>query len=159
MSTTEIVILTVILTIVAEILIIILLAVTDNHKYTKDVMYYNNGEFNVPSEKPILQAGWEEISRDENGKLTSKPIKKEIHFEGLHHIIQNFADNIEEIEDETHEEYIKKLPQYQELVDKSPDKYLKYHLKNSIEKERYELAQYIKSVAQKRGFNLETNNN
>ena len=46
------------------------------------------------------------------------------------------------------------LNKYKELIDKTPNKFLKFHLKDQIQKEHYELAQYIKETALKRGFDL-----
>jgi hypothetical protein len=45
---------------------------------------------------------------------------------------------------ETHEEYMKNLPTYMNIIDRTPDKFLQYHLDNAVRDERYELAQYIK---------------
>lgn len=44
-----------------------------------------------------------------------------------------------------------RLFKYKKLVDRTPDKWLKYHFDWSVKEEEYELAAYIKSVAEKRG--------
>lgn len=41
------------------------------------------------------------------------------------------------------------------LVERTPDKWLKYHLDNCIRDEWYEIAAFIVDVAQKRGVNFE----
>ena len=69
----------------------------------------------------------------------------------IEEIIHNLIDNIPE---DTHEEYLMKLNKYKELIDKTPNKFLKFHLNDQIKKEHYELAQYIKETALKRGFDL-----
>lgn len=43
------------------------------------------------------------------------------------------------------------LDEYKKLVDRTPDKWLQYHFDWSVKEEHYELAAYIKSVAEKRG--------
>ena len=69
----------------------------------------------------------------------------------IEEIIHNLIDNIPE---DTHEEYLMKLNKYKEIIDKTPNKFLKFHLKDQIKKEHYELARYIKETALKRGFDL-----
>ncbi len=66
-------------------------------------------------------------------------------------IIQNWLDNIPE---DTHEEYLSKLDKYKEIIDKTPNKFLSFHLTDCVEKEHYELAEYIKQTALKRNFEL-----
>lgn len=69
----------------------------------------------------------------------------------IEQIIHNWLENIPE---DTHEEYLSKLDKYKEIIDKTPNKFLKFHLDDCIKKEHYELAQYIKDKALTRGFNL-----
>ena len=54
----------------------------------------------------------------------------------------------------SNEEYLANLPTYKAIADRSLDGYLKQHLEDSIKKEWYELAQYIKEIADKRGVNV-----
>lgn len=56
--------------------------------------------------------------------------------------IYNLLKNIPE---DTHDEYLSKLTKYKKLIDRTPDKFLNFHLTDCIKKERYELAQYIKN--------------
>jgi hypothetical protein len=69
----------------------------------------------------------------------------------IERIIYNWLENIPE---DTHEEYLSKISDYKEIIDKTPNKFLKFHLDDCIKKERYELAQYIKDKAISREFNL-----
>lgn len=75
--------------------------------------------------------------------------KSNIHF--LFNAVSNWLDNIPE---DTHEEYLGKLDRYKDIIDRTPNKFLNFHLKDSIQKEHYELAAYIKEVAENRGFKL-----
>lgn len=61
---------------------------------------------------------------------------------------------IEEAPEDTHEEYLSKLDKYKIIIDKTPNKFLKFHLDTCIKKEQYELAQYITEKAINRGFDL-----
>ena len=65
--------------------------------------------------------------------------------------IFNWIDNIPE---DTHEEYLSKLDKYKVIIDKTPNKFLKFHLDDCIKKEHYELAQYTKDKALTKGFDL-----
>ena len=69
----------------------------------------------------------------------------------LKKIIYNWLENIP---NDTHEEYLNKLDKYKEIIDRTPNKFLKFHLDYCIKKEHYELAQYIKDKALDRGFNI-----
>lgn len=69
-------------------------------------------------------------------------------------ILDLMEHTIEGIVESTHEEYIKNPPEYKEIIDKSPDKFLDFHMRTAIKNEEYELAQYIKDVAESRGFKL-----
>ena len=69
----------------------------------------------------------------------------------IEQIIHNLIENIPE---DTHEEYLSKLDKYKEIIDKTPNKFLKFHLDDCIKKERYELSQYIKETALTREFDL-----
>jgi protein-arginine kinase activator protein McsA len=51
----------------------------------------------------------------------------------------------------THEQ---KLKTYKEIVDKTPDKWLRYHLDWAVENEEYELAAYIRDIAIQRNVNI-----
>lgn len=53
---------------------------------------------------------------------------------------------------ESHEEYLNNLDEYKKIIDRTPNKFLEYHLKTCLKKEQYELAEYIKITAQNRGF-------
>jgi protein-arginine kinase activator protein McsA len=52
-------------------------------------------------------------------------------------------DALDNIPEDTHEEYLEKLPEYKDIIDRSPYKFLKSHLKTAVKNEQYELAQYI----------------
>lgn len=77
-----------------------------------------------------------------NGKQVESPI-------GVRGIITDI-----EFPEETHKEYISRLPQYKDIIDRTPDHFLGHHLKTELGQEHYELAAYIKEVAKKRGVNL-----
>lgn len=55
----------------------------------------------------------------------------------------------------THEKYLESLPKMKELMDKTPDKWLQFHLDNSIKDEHYELAAYIRDIAKQRGVPIQ----
>lgn len=42
------------------------------------------------------------------------------------------------------------------IIDKTPDKFLQYHLDDCIKKEYFEVAAYIRDIADLRGVNLKT---
>ena len=52
------------------------------------------------------------------------------------------------------EEYLNNLPKYKEIVDKTPDKWLQFHLDNAIKDEWFELAAYIRDTATRRGITV-----
>lgn len=54
-----------------------------------------------------------------------------------------------------HDQYLKNIPAYKKIIDDSPNKFLSFHLKNSIKDEQYEIAEYIKQTAIERNFELE----
>lgn len=68
----------------------------------------------------------------------------------IEELIKIFSDNTPE----THESYLKNLSSYKGIIDRTPNKFLDYHLKNAVNQEQYELAQHIKETAEKRGFIL-----
>jgi hypothetical protein len=70
--------------------------------------------------------------------------------------MKNFFDDLENSPPESHEQYLKNLPRYKEFIDKTPNKFLNFHLNDAIKNERYELAAYIKKTAEKRNFKLIT---
>ncbi len=47
-----------------------------------------------------------------------------------------------------------RLAKFKSIIDKTPDKWLKYHLDWSINEEEFELAAYIRDLATKRGVHL-----
>lgn len=47
-----------------------------------------------------------------------------------------------------------RVEKYKGFVDKTPDKWLKYHLDWSIKEEEFELAAYIRDVAKNRGVDI-----
>ena len=59
-----------------------------------------------------------------------------------------------DLPEDTHDQYLSQLDRYKEIIDRTPNKFLRFHLDDCIKKERYELAQYIKDKAQSRGFDL-----
>ncbi|MCB0474939.1 MAG: hypothetical protein KDC69_04645 [Flavobacteriaceae bacterium] len=67
-------------------------------------------------------------------------------------IFEKLIESFEEHQ-ETHEQYLEKLDEYKILVDKSPDRFLKFHLDNAVRDEHYELASYIKEEMENRGLN------
>lgn len=69
-------------------------------------------------------------------------------------MIDQVFEWIENIPKETHEEYLNNLDKYKVIIDKTPNKFLKFHLNDCLKKERYELAQYIKDKAMTRGFDI-----
>ena len=50
---------------------------------------------------------------------------------------------IENIPKDTHEQYLTKLDKYKDIIDRTPRKFMNFHLDDCIKKEHYELAQYI----------------
>lgn len=72
----------------------------------------------------------------------------------LTNFMNSLFDFLEDIPPETHEKYLQNLPKYKEIIDRTPNKFLDFHLDDSIKKERYELAEYIKQTAIKRNFIL-----
>ena len=69
--------------------------------------------------------------------------------------IDSIIDILSNCIEDTHEKYLNKLPKYKAIIDKSPNKFLGFHLKYCVEKEQFELAQYIKEVAKERMFTIE----
>lgn len=61
---------------------------------------------------------------------------------------------IEDAPEDTHEQYLSNLDKYKVIIDKTPNKFLKFHLDDCIKKEHFELAQYIKDKAESIGFDL-----
>ena len=74
----------------------------------------------------------------------------------LHQLAKILYDALEELGNRKipHSEYLENLPAYKEIIDNTPNKFLKFHLENAIKDEQFELAQYIKETAEKRKFNL-----
>jgi len=61
---------------------------------------------------------------------------------------------IENAPEDTHEQYLRKLDKYKEIIDTIPNNLLRFHLDDQVKKEHYEVAQYIKETAEKRNFSL-----
>jgi hypothetical protein len=64
-------------------------------------------------------------------------------------IVDRIFHCIDNIPRDTHDEYLSKLDKYKEIIDKTPHRFLDFHLNDSIVNERYELAQYIKDKMNK----------
>lgn len=67
-------------------------------------------------------------------------------------MINEIINLLENIPLDTREQYLDKLAKYKEIIDKTPNKFLDFHLNDSVKKEHYELAQHIKDTANFRGF-------
>lgn len=145
MSTLEIIILTVVATIIIEVIIFVILSIRWGKKhFTENVVYYHGEELNLYG-RPFIHSGWEEVVKDENVKFKLPPIRN------IHDILNDCLNNLPP---DTHEEYLGKLEEYKKIMDESPNKFLDSHLETALKNEQYELAQYIKDVAEKRKFKL-----
>ncbi|WP_438423123.1 hypothetical protein [Aquimarina macrocephali] len=69
-------------------------------------------------------------------------------------VLRRIAQIVESTPEETHEEYLKNLEKYKNIIDKTPNNFLKYHLDDQINKEHFELAEYIITIAFERGFSF-----
>lgn len=68
--------------------------------------------------------------------------------------VNNLFKALENIPDDTHEEYLEKLEKYKDVIDRTPNRFLKFHLDDQVKKEHYELAEYIKQTAARRQYKL-----
>ena len=69
-------------------------------------------------------------------------------------VYKSILEWLKNIPPDTPSQYMENLNKYKEIIDRTPNKFLKQHLDNSIKDEQYELAQHIKDTADKRGFDL-----
>lgn len=69
-------------------------------------------------------------------------------------LMNGFINILENLHTDTHEQYLSNIDAYKDIIDRSPNKFLKFHLDDCIKKEHYELAEYIKQTAIKRNFEL-----
>lgn len=67
-------------------------------------------------------------------------------------IFTQFFIDLDNLTPDTIEEYLLKLPQYKIIIDKTPNKFLAFHLSNAIKNEQFELAEYISQTAKTRNF-------
>ena len=82
-------------------------------------------------------------------------IKKNTDMNTFEKLTDNFIKTFWKPNNDTLQEYLKKIDSYKKLVDKTPNRFLQYHLDDQVKKEHYEIAQYIKETADKRGFTLQ----
>lgn len=72
----------------------------------------------------------------------------------VNEMFSEFLNIINNISEQNLDEYLSNIDKYKNIIDRTPNKFLKFHLDDSIKKEWFELAHYIKETANKRNFKI-----
>jgi hypothetical protein len=147
MSTLSIILITVFSIIIVEILLIV-------------IFTWGSDSIDMEEMPELYNDKVEYYLKDGNGNRNriNPPINwGEQHQSSAFEYVNAIFNAMKEAPPESKEDYLKNLPDYKECIDKSPNKFLDFHLKNAIKDEQYELAQHIVDVAKERGFNLKGN--